>query len=59
MMDEVNERCHQLGLEESSPSLAGVGSVYGNFNLGPKILKKGNYLCRVSSSSLKLGPGEL
>lgn len=28
MMDEVNERCHQLGLEEFSPSPVGVESVW-------------------------------
>lgn len=58
MMDEVNEGCGQLGLEESSLSLVRLVGECGKFESSPEILRKGRHYRRMSCSPLELGLGD-
>ena len=59
MMAEVNERYDHLGLEESSPSLVGVGVCVQELSSRPRDSGEQSTHCRASCSPLKCGPGEL
>lgn len=61
MMDEVNEGCGRLGLQESFSTLGGWGLEGGGwrkFSSGPKTLRKERHHRRMSPSPLELRLGD-